>query len=276
MAPLAIVPLGLRLVPLTSPRARNVLLAARLLQPAGALAALLAFSLPAGWTAAALATGWLVSCAIAAVAGLVELIDRRSLLPRLVVPAAALGFLTVGAGWMVVSRAGIGPLGFSSDIVELTAVHFHYAGFAATLMAGLTMITLRDHARLRSLAEGAALSIVAGVPITAAGIATGSGLLTVIGPLVLGIGVITIASLVLVAIAPAVDSIAGRWLLRLSALGVFLPMLLGIDYALARVTSIPALDLHSMALIHGSLNAVVFSLIGLIGWSIALARPVAR
>jgi hypothetical protein len=31
-----------------------------------------------------------------------------------------------------------------------------------------------------------------------------------------------------------------------------------------------------MALIHGSLNAVIFSLVGLIGWSIALARPVLR
>jgi hypothetical protein len=253
-----------------------VLLAARLLQPVGAVAALVAFLLPAGWTAGALATGWLFSCAIASLAGLTELIERRSVHPQFLVPAAAPAFLTVGAGWVVVSRAGVRPLGFSSDIVELTAVHFHYAGFAATVIAALSIIALRHRGGLRSVATGAALSIVAGVPITAAGIATGSRLLTVVGPFALGIGVITIAVLILVAIAPAVDSVAGRWLMRLSALGVFAPMLLGIDYALARVVPIPALDVHSMALIHGSLNAVIFSLVGLIGWSIALARPVLR
>jgi hypothetical protein len=61
---------------------------------------------------------------------------------------------------------------------------------------------------------------------------------------------------------------AARWLLTVSAAGVVLPMLLGVDYAAARVFSIPALDLRSMALIHGDLNALVFVLIGFVGWTL--------
>ena len=46
-------------------------------------------------------------------------------------------------------------------------------------------------------------------------------------------------------------------------------MLLGVDYAASRVLPIPALDLGTMALVHGTLNAVVYSLLGLAGWSLA-------
>ena len=80
---------------------------------------------------------------MAALAGLVELIERRSLRPTDLAPAAAVAYLSVGAGWLVLSRAGLRPEGFSHEIVELTGVHFHYAGFAATLMAALTMRAVR-------------------------------------------------------------------------------------------------------------------------------------
>jgi hypothetical protein len=46
-------------------------------------------------------------------------------------------------------------------------------------------------------------------------------------------------------------------------------MFLGVDYAAAKVFPIPALDIQAMALVHGDLNALVFALIGFIGWSLA-------
>jgi hypothetical protein len=69
-------------------------------------------------------------------------------------------------------------------------------------------------------------------------------------------------------VAPRLRSRA-RWLLTLSAAGVVIPMFLGVDYAAARVFPIPALDLQTMALIHGDLNALVFALLGFVGWSLA-------
>ena len=272
LAVLVVVPLGLRLVPLTGHRARRVLLLARTVQPAGAAAGLVAFLVPTGYTAGILALGWLATCALASLDGLIELVETRSLRPRFLVPSAALAFLSVGAGWMVVSRAGIRPLGFSRDIVELTGVHFHYAGFAATLMAALVVTALRDRPRLRPIGSAAALFIVAGVPITAAGIATSSAVFTIAGPLLLAGGVLSIAAITALVIAPRVVSLTARSLLWLSAGGVVVPMLLGVEYAISRVFPLPALDLRAMALIHGDLNAVAFALAGLLGWTLAKAR----
>jgi hypothetical protein len=45
-------------------------------------------------------------------------------------------------------------------------------------------------------------------------------------------------------------------------------MLLAVDYAIGRLFPVPALDLRAMALIHGDLNALVFSLCGLLGWTL--------
>ena len=50
---------------------------------------------------------------------------------------AGLLYLAVGGTWTVIARAGLRPLGFPDLIVLLTAVHFHYAGFALLVLAGL-------------------------------------------------------------------------------------------------------------------------------------------
>lgn len=273
LAPAVIVPLGLRLLPLRGRAAVRILHLARLLQPPGAAAAVVAFLLPAGWAAGVVALGWLMTSAMASLAGLVELIETRSLRPLRIVPAAALGFLGVGAVWMVASRAGLRPLGFSPAIVELTSVHFHYAGFGATLMAALALRAVAAGSpRSRRLAAAAALLVVAGTPITAAGITTRSALFTIAGPLLLAGGILITAWLTAFVIAPGLSNATARRLLRASALGVLLPMLLGVDYAMSRVFAIPALDLPGMAVIHGDLNALLFVLVGLVGWTLVPNR----
>jgi len=267
LAPLAVVPLGLRLVPLRGRAANRILRLARLMQPAGALAVVVAFVLPTGWTAGVVSLGWLATCALISLAGLVELIETRALRAQELVVAAALGYLSVGAGWMVLSRAGLRPLGFEPAIVELTGVHFHYAGFGATLMAALALRALGDAPFVtRRLAAVAALLVAVGTPITAAGITTGSGALTIAGPVLLAGGILATAWVTAFVIAPALAGHPARWLLQASALGVVLPMLLGVDYALSRVFPIPALNLWGMAAIHGDLNALLFVLVGLWGW----------
>jgi YndJ-like protein len=106
------------------------------------------------------------------------------------------------------------------------------------------------------------------VPITATGVATGISVLTVIGPVVLAIGILSGSALTAFVVAPKLRARA-RLLLTLSAAGVVIPMLLGVDYAAARVFPIPALDLRTMALVHGDLNALVFALLGFVGWMLA-------
>jgi hypothetical protein len=45
-------------------------------------------------------------------------------------------------------------------------------------------------------------------------------------------------------------------------------MVLAVEYSAGHVFGFPTLDIHAMALIHGDLNALGFSLLGLLGWSI--------
>lgn len=271
LAVLVVVPLGLRLISLRGRLAGRILCVARLAQPIGAVAVIAAFALPSGWTAGAIALAWLITCGVASLAGVASLVEARSVRPVHLAPAAALAYLSIGAAWLVASRLGLRPLGFSPAIVELTGMHFHYAGFAATLMGSLTLAALsRQPGRVQGVAGAAALLLVAGTPLTAAGIATASPLLTVVGPIVLAAGVFTTAGLTAFRVAPGIEPRAARWLLRVSAAAVVVPMLLGVDYALARVfPSLPALDIPTMALVHGDLNAVGFTLAGLLGWTLA-------
>lgn len=268
LAPVLIVPLGLRLAPLTRAHAELVQRVARYAQPVGALGAVVSFLVPVGSTAGLLAALWLAVCLIASLAGLVEIVESRSLNPIHLLPAAALGVLSVAAAWLVAFRSG-NDFGYSPTIAELTAVHFHYAGFAAVMMSALVLKALSPApTRMQRLAGGAGLLVMFGTPITATGVATGTAVLTVIGPVVLATGILTMSAITAFVVAPRTRSRA-RWLLTLSAAGVVIPMFLGVDYAAAKVFPIPALDLQSMALVHGDLNALVFALLGFVGWSLA-------
>jgi len=263
-----VVPLGFRLAPLTRLHAVYVLRIARYAQPIGALGAVASFLVPIGWQAGLLAATWLVACGIAGLAGLVEIVESRSLHPVHLLPAAALGVLSVAAAWLVAFRSG-NDFGYSPTITELTAVHFHYAGFAAVMMSALVLKALTGASvTKRRVAAGAGLLVLFGTPITATGVATGTAVLTVVGPVVLATGILTMSALTAFVVAPRLRPRA-RWLLTLSAAGVVIPMFLGVDYAAARVFPIPALDIHSMALVHGDLNALVFALLGFVGWMLA-------
>jgi hypothetical protein len=163
-------------------------------------------------------------------------------------------------------RAGI-YFGYAPPVAELITVHFHYAGFAATLMATLAFVALRDRSEpWRRASVVAAALVLLGTPLTAVAVAIGGAVLNVAGPVVLATGVVTTAALIGLGVAPHRGR-GSRWLLSISAASVAIPMLLAVDYAVARVAPIPALDLRTMALVHGDLNAILFALVGLAGWS---------
>jgi len=269
LAPLTIAPLGLALITLDERLPQVLLTAAIRVQPIGAMLAVVAFLLPIGLPAAILATAWLLVCAIAALGALAHLIQGRSLHPERLATAAAVGFMAFGAIWLVLSRAGVAPIGLSPIIVEMTAVHFHFTGFAATLMAALLLVRLRqDRGTARSISIAAALLLVAGSPVLALGWATPIRVLQVAGAILVATGVVATAAVMFFRGASLVESTAARVLLRLSALAPLLPMVLAIEYSAGHVFGFPTLDIQGMALIHGDLNALGFSLLGLIAWSI--------
>ncbi len=269
LAPIVIAPLGLRLIDVDQGLASRCLAAAVRIQPIGAALATVSFLLPIGVAAAILASAWLLVCAIAALGALAYLIQGRSLHPVRLATAAAIGYMAFGAVWFVLSRAGIAPLGLSPIVVELTAVHFHFTGFAATLMAALVLTSLRcERGTSRQIALVASILMIAGSPVLAAGWGTPFHVLQVAGAILVASGVMASAALLFFRSASLVQSTPARILLRVSALAPLAPMLLAVEYSAGHVFGFPTLDIQAMALIHGDLNALGFSLLGLVGWSI--------
>lgn len=267
LAPLVVVPLGFALPRPVGPTAWSRLLAVA--QPVGALAVAGALLLPTGGLAATIAGVWLGVCLWAAAAEVAVWWRRGS---RAVPEIARLGgflYLCVGATWLVFDRLAVRPLDLPAEIVELTAVHFHYAGFAAALIAGTA--TARAGSSGRGLAGVATLLVLAGSPVVAAGFAA-FGPLQIAGAVLLTVGLLTLAWVTVRGIVPHLRDQPARWLLTVSSVTVVVPMLLAVQWAVGHNYATPALSIPDMARLHGSLNAFGFTLCGLLGWLRATDR----
>jgi hypothetical protein len=280
---LVVVPLGLGIVDPPKARGRHARpwwAAERLRLPA-ALALVAAFALPAGAPAALLILPWLVVGLLVAFDGLVRFVRG----PRTVAEVsldAGLIYLAVGAAWAVVARAGLRPLGFPDVIVVMTAVHFHYAGFALPLLAGLAARELGG-----PIAGAAALGVVAGVPLVAAGIIDAQVASGLFPPhrLELAASWLLAASAVLVGLAQLRLAlrpgrpVAARALLAVSGLAPLGPMALAGLYTLGACLHVAWVDIDAMFRYHGAVNALAFILPGLLAWGMlpsATARRPAR
>jgi hypothetical protein len=166
---------------------------------------------------------------------------------------------------LVLSRYGSTPLDFGPVIVELTAVHFHYAGFVAPVLALRLARRLRDqHSARCAIATACVAVILAATPITAAGI-TLAEWLGAVGALLFFVALTIMSVLTLTAVVPEVQGRA-RWLLAASSVAVLAPLALAVLYAAGRWLSTPAPSIRTMAWTHGLLNALGFSLCGVLGW----------
>ena len=252
---LVVVPLGVRVHPD---------LGARWTLPfagGGGLAAL-SLLLPQGGVAVALGVPWLVLALVATgVCGRRWLQERRGLLRASWVAVPA--YLAFGAAWLVFDRAALEPTGVTPPFVILTAVHFHYAGFVAALLVSLLRVRVGP-ASPRATAV-AVIAVVGAPPIIAAGFAV-VGVLQIAGALLLTAGLFVVAWLTLRVVVPGASDAVGRALLIVSSVAVIVPMLLAVQWAVGWNFGTPALSVPAMARTHGVLNAVGFSLCGIIGW----------
>jgi hypothetical protein len=264
---LVIVPLGLSLVNEPGESESLLFRLAVSAQPIAAGASAVSFLLQPGGPAAALVSSWLLVTTVLALFACWRILRRRSVVDREVAVDAALLYLPVGALWLLASRLGMQPMGFGDTIVLLTAVHFHFAGFAAPLLAGLTgraLAQLRLPAKLFGLTV---ICIVGGTPLVAAGI-TFSPVIAWIGAVVISLGLVLLAVLVLVRVLPSLSSFVAQFLLVVSSLSSISAMLLACVYAYSLVADRMIIDIPQMALSHGVLNSFGFSLCGLLAWLI--------
>ena len=154
VAPLVVVPLGYRLLEVAAPGYAPPAVTRLGMIVAGALLAL-SFLFPTG-LAALYAIPWLVLTGVPALVAGVRLLRSPDLLAARAGPRDRRGAgLPRHGALRSPSRTGSGvqPFGFPADVITLTMVHFHFAGFALPL-AGALAFTRRPHRVARGRDRG--------------------------------------------------------------------------------------------------------------------------
>jgi hypothetical protein len=238
--------------------------AARLQFPAALLLAI-AGGLPPGPLTGLLVFPWLVMTALLAATGAVRLLQRGISPAWKLCRDVGLVFVVIGGAWTLADRANVKPLGFGADIVQLTAVHFHYAGLALPLLAGC-VLRQRDS----RIGNAAGFGVLLGVPLVAIGITGaqfGAGTIgefvaaAVLAPSAMVIGALQIR-LAFDACPPGFR----RGLLVGSAASLIVGMTLALLYAARGVVAVEWLDIPWMRASHGTLNALGFAFCGACAW----------
>lgn len=265
-APLVLTPLGLALVTVVDrsigdSRTWQAIIGAQL--PA-ALLLLPAFALPPGPTTA-LALPWFLLTGLVAWVGIVRSWSWRERTVDEQCRYAGMVYLAVGGGWLVVSRAGYQPLGFSDIIVLATAVHFHYAGFVLPLLVGMAARAVPGR-----MASASAAGVIVGVPLTAVGITLSA--FEIRWPEWLASWFLVAACAMTAALhlrAARRKTGCTRAFLAVSAFSLLAGMTLAALYALGGYWGTWRLEIPDMLPWHGAVNAFGFALTGLLGWNLA-------
>jgi hypothetical protein len=231
--------------------------------------------LPRGALSITLASIYLAGTLALVVLAAVDLVRRKRLRAREIALYTALVTPSIAALSLVAERSSYELFGFKLTVLSLTVAHFHFAGFAAALIAflvaGTSTATSTDPrtstGALADSSSGAASAAAISVP--------------------LGTGIVLLGFFLgdSVELAGAAVLTAGMWLvgwnlwrrsrdtdrttatlLVVSASVLVVTMLLALSWALGHVVATPYLPLEWMVATHGLANAVGFGLCGLLAW----------
>ncbi|PZF79588.1 YndJ family protein [Jiangella anatolica] len=200
-------------------------------------------------------TAWLAALAA------LRLLRRRSLAPIEIAVLTAMVAPAVAASSLIAERGGWELLGFGMTTQLLTVAHFHYAGFAAALAAGLTASRAPSPP-----ASIAAVTVPVGIALVFLGYFTGDGV-ELAGAVVLTAGMWLLAWVSWRDIGSSARGRATRALFAVSAAVLVATMLLALSWAAGHVfDAVPHLSLTWMAATHGLANALGFAVCGLLAW----------
>jgi len=273
LAPLVVVPLGLELcVRFTGIDGSGIpIRIAQTVQLPAALCATASFWFQPGIAAAIFALPWLSFGCFIALAGLRRLIRGEFNSLKVACLIMSFLYLPIGCAWLLASRLGLTPMGFQEPIVLLTAVHFHFAGFAAPLLALASESTMEvKGAAPRRMFKVVAWGVMAGPGLLAAGFVIGPSFKLAMALLVAcsEIGL----SLFFLAEVQAIRPRFAQALVAISAASVLFAMILVGIWAIGEFPLQPFVHLDEMARLHGTANSLGFILCGLLGWTFSARR----
>ncbi|MFF2410722.1 YndJ family protein [Streptomyces sp. NPDC058092] len=257
---LVVVPAGLRLA--GAPELDRM----RRLWPLFAVPGAVALWLPRGLPATALAACYALGAVLLALHAPLRLLRNLAASRIPAVAPAEIALLTalvtppVAATALVAERSGHPLFGFGLGILALTVPHFHFAGFAAALVAGLV-------SRVADSTAGrfAALSVPLGTLLVLIGYFIGDWA-ELAGAVVLTAGMWTVALLTWRSVRGGQQDRITRLLLATSSAVLAVTMVLALSWALGEATGLPHPTLTWMAATHGLGNALGFALCSVLAW----------
>ncbi len=263
LGPWVVVPLGADLLRVTPASRRSPVL--DLVIFAAASLTTVSFFVDDRTVAAWLASSWFLVCAGFAGDGLRRFVSSGRKSFSQFCFAVGEGYLLVAGAWLVASRAGLQLLAFREPIVLLTAVHFHFAGFASAVLAGLTYERF-PKSRWKAALQAALLAVACGPGILGFAFLLGPKV-KLVAALAIALGQFGLAG-GMVRVGLAAKSRSGRWLLFVAGASVATGMILAAVWAVGEYPLQEFVNIRQMAEFHGVLNAVGFVLCGLLGWRI--------
>ena len=260
LAVLVVTPLGLALaetaVPSSFPGMEGI---ARVVQPLAAASAVIAIWTPPGERAALFALPWLVVAGLVGLSGALTLLRGPQSELRLISSIARID-LSIGAGWFLLSRLGIQPMGLQEPIILLTGVHFHFSGFATALIAA-SNLRLAGKPSRTFLASAV---LVATIPFVIAAGFVFSPWLRMSGAIAFSLA-LAIFAFCLFRSTTAWTKLSARAFARLACASVLAGMALASAYAVSEYWHKDWLTIPRMAGTHGLINALGFVLPALLG-----------
>lgn len=263
-APLVVVPAGLALAQIVSPAGwPAVETTARAFQPLAAAGVMAAFWIGPGRISGMLSLPW------TAMAGMVALSGVAGLGPSKTVAAWVSNVARIDLGiagvWLLLSRLGARPMGIQEPIVLLTAVHFHYAGFGAALIAAAGVRFAQPRSRLEPRPWQIVGLAVALLPFAVALGFVLWPLAKAVAATLFAITVMVLAGMLWRASARFLRRTA-RVLMRVACLFVIAGMGLAAAYAAGDYLGRSWLTVPAMASTHGWINGLGCVMPGLLGW----------
>lgn len=253
--------------------------AACVVWPVAATGIAASFLFPAGRTAGLLAAPWLLFATLCAGAAGLRFYRRRGQRLRIAPLCVDIGllYLLLAARWLFLCRAGIPVPRVPELFVALTAIHFHYTFFAATLIMGLLGLRVAEHrsAAIRYAYRAGALALLIGPPLVATGINRGLPGVELGGVALIVISLCLVAGLTGFVAAPSVKPSLLQRLLQLASLALPVAMACAAYFAYAKYAQRVPPSLETMIRSHGLLNAL-FVVGSLAGWYIVEARSAAN
>jgi hypothetical protein len=186
--------------------------------------------------------------------------------------AMGLAYLGVAGIWLFMERIGIAPLGFSHDITFLTIAHFHYAGFVLPLLVGLATRQLGNPVFGQVtcyFTVGAMAWVAIGITVTQVG---GSPYFEMAGAWLMALTGIGAALLQIKLAMLGHIPLKIRLLWLCSAMALVAGMALAGLYGSRFVAPVSWLNIPMMRALHGTLNAVGYGLLGVLGHHLFLDK----